>query len=829
MLTLLGGVASRTGNVLLVQGRPGTGRTLLLDEATGAASALGMAVVTGRADELGRLTPLGPLLSALPAIEAGNALCDGSGRLLWPDGRVRASLEDRLRSGPLLVVLDDLQWADPATLMVLRTLPARLADRAVAWLLACRGAPPRDAPGRLFDLLEADGAVRITLGPLGREAVAGVCADLLGAPPGPGLAALAAQAGGDPLLLSELLIGLREEGAVRLEGGLAHLAGTLPAPATPAIGIPVEPAPDGIALPVRLHVAVRRRLDELGGGTRHLLEAAAVLGRSFSPEHVAGLFGETPGALLPALEEALTSGVLVTTPDGLAFRQEVLWRSVAEGMPEPVRRALRERAGHACRTRSACPPHDVGGIAPGPGTGPATVLAPAPGPPLGPGLDLGSDLDLDVGFDLGLGPVLDVGVGVGAGAGAGAAFAPGSGTPGGPALLAWDEGLLSRGLELAREAVDRPGRGRHRWPRAVLASMLIDLWLLDDAETVTEEAAAEAGSRAASEPALTAEIGVLRARLALAAGRFDRVVEHAGSALAAARGPDAAGLACSALSVLGIAALRAGDLPGAVGYMARRPARWSWGLPPYARLRAELAAARIGEARTGPVDATAALGGVYAALPRHTAALTCEPAAAAWLVRVAVAAGEPDRADAVVEAAEGLAWRNPGLPGPSVAAGHARGLREGDPEALGRAVAGYADPWARGSAAEDLGVLLGAGGCHREPVVESLRTALACYGAVEATRDAARVRGRLRLLGERRRHWTRTDRPVSGWASLTGTERAVCALVAQGLTNRHAAEQMFISEHTVAFHLRQVFRKLGIRSRVELARLAVQENDRSLR
>ena len=59
---------------------------------------------------------------------------------------------------------------------------------------------------------------------------------------------------------------------------------------------------------------------------------------------------------------------------------------------------------------------------------------------------------------------------------------------------------------------------------------------------------------------------------------------------------------------------------------------------------------------------------------------------------------------------------------------------------------------------------------------------------------------------------------MSGWASLTGTEHAGYDLVAQGLTNRQTAEQMFISEHTVAFHLRQVFRKLNIRSRVELAR-----------
>ena len=47
-------------------------------------------------------------------------------------------------------------------------------------------------------------------------------------------------------------------------------------------------------------------------------------------------------------------------------------------------------------------------------------------------------------------------------------------------------------------------------------------------------------------------------------------------------------------------------------------------------------------------------------------------------------------------------------------------------------------------------------------------------------------------------------------------------LVSQGLTNQQAADQMFISVHTVAFHLRQVFRKLDISSRVELARIAAE-------
>ncbi|MGJ6965355.1 AAA family ATPase [Streptosporangium sp. G11] len=755
VLALLGDVASTTGNVMLVEGGPGMGKSLLLAEAASAASARGTSVASGRADELGRLTPLGPLLSALeespaptaPMPMTGNAFPDRPGLLLWLAEQVRTSLERRLASGPLLVMLDDLQWADPATVMALRTMPSRLASCPVAWLLARRDAPARGDAGRLFDLLEKEGATRIVLGPLDEDAVTQVSADILGAVPGEELAALAAQAGGDPLLLSELLVGLCEEGAVLVEDGVARPAGTTPAG--------VAPPP----LPPRLHTAVRRRLDGLGARTRYLLEAIAVFGRSFTPAYVAEMLGETPAALLPPLEEALAAGVLVATHDELAFRHELLWRSVVDEVPSPVRRALREQVERSAGARRAFAPR---------------------------------------GGDGGAGRLLDL------------------------ALLAWDEGALSRGLDLAREAVERPARDRHRQPRAVLASMLIDLCLLDEAGPATEGAAEEA--EAEGEPAWAAEIPVLRARLDLAAGRLGSAIEHAEAGLTAAGALDAPLLASSALSVLGTASLRSGDLPGAIRYMERDPVRSAPGVPPCTRLRSELAAGRISEARDGATGGMSSLGGIYDALPRHIGALTGEPTAAAWLVRMAMAVNDRRRADTAVDAAEDIAWRNPCLPGPSVSADHARGLREGDAEALGRAVAGHADPWARGSAAEDLGVLLSADDGRRDLAVENLKTALACYGAVQAVRDAARVRGRLRLLGERCRHWVRTDHPVSGWASLTGTEQAVCDLVSQGLTNRHAAEQMFISEHTVAFHLRQVFRKLGIHSRVELARLAAEEN-----
>ncbi|MEU9836392.1 AAA family ATPase [Streptosporangium sp. NPDC048047] len=772
VLRLLEGVAGPGTHVLLVEGEPGIGKSLLLAEAAAAAAARGTDVAAGRADELERMMPLAPLLSALEetttrAAVARSAFPGEPGLLMWLAERVRTTLERRAAAGPLLLALDDLQWADPVTLMALRTLPARLAGRPLAWLLA-RRATGDDDGARLFGLLEQEGAARIALRPLDGVSAARVAADALGAAPDAELTALAAQAAGNPALLLALLTGLREEGAVLVDAGVARPAGTAESggmtgsgrtAGTEGTGRPGGPAgsvgaagaagaagatgcgPAAGVLPRRLHAAVRRRLDEVSPRTRHLLEAVAVLGRSFCPSYAAELLGESPAALLPALDEALAAGLLVATPEELAFRHELLWRSVLETVPPPVRQALRRQA-----ERLAAPAAPV------------------------------------------------------------------------TALLAWDEGRLSRGLELAREAAEAPPGTpgpRDPQPRTVLAAMLIDLGLLDEAEKITRTAAAEAADR----PAWAAAVLVLRARLDLAAGRPGEAAERAETALAAAAGLDVPDLACLALSALGTAALRAGDLPRAARALASGRATRTPGTP-YGRLRAELAAGRIIEARDGAEAAMAPLGGLYDGLAGHTGVLTDEPAAAAWLVRTALTAGDGRRADAVAAAAEDLAGRNPCLPGPPVAAVHARGLRDRDPAALGRAAAGYADPWARASAAEDLGVLLGAAPGDRDAAVATLNGALSGYDDVCARRDAARVRRRLRELGERRRHWERVDHPDSGWSSLTATERAVCDLVSQGLTNRQAAEQMFVSEHTVAFHLRQIFRKLGVRSRVELARLA---------
>jgi DNA-binding CsgD family transcriptional regulator len=83
--------------------------------------------------------------------------------------------------------------------------------------------------------------------------------------------------------------------------------------------------------------------------------------------------------------------------------------------------------------------------------------------------------------------------------------------------------------------------------------------------------------------------------------------------------------------------------------------------------------------------------------------------------------------------------------------------------------------------------------------------------------------GSARATSPARRPWTHADRPAFGWDSLTDTERTISGLVAQGLSNRQVASRVFLSTHTVAFHLRHVFWKLDVTSRVQLARMAAEQ------
>ena len=128
--------------------------------------------------------------------------------------------------------------------------------------------------------------------------------------------------------------------------------------------------------------------------------------------------------------------------------------------------------------------------------------------------------------------------------------------------------------------------------------------------------------------------------------------------------------------------------------------------------------------------------------------------------------------------------------------------------------------WARALAAEDASAVLAADD-QPASALEVLESATALHERAGAVHDAERARRRRWKLRARASETPRRHH-VSGWSDLTGTERRISALVALGLTNAQVVERLSLSRHSVDFDLRQIFRKLGVSTRVEVARLAIE-------
>src|SRR6266852_2144924 len=190
------------------------------------------------------------------------------------------------------------------------------------------------------------------------------------------------------------------------------------------------------------------------------------------------------------------------------------------------------------------------------------------------------------------------------------------------------------------------------------------------------------------------------------------------------------------------------------------------------------------------------------------------------LARIALATEDDELARLALSTSRRRAELNPGIRSIAATAAHIRGLLERNQEDLQEAVTLFEGTPRRlelAAAIEDLGAELAA--TDRDAAIDVLGRILALYTELGAAWDARRVRKRLRELGVRRRLVT-AEPETNGWAAMTAAELAVARLVADGLTNREVAERLFVSPHTVSSHLRHVFLKLGINSRVELARLA---------
>lgn len=378
------------------------------------------------------------------------------------------------------------------------------------------------------------------------------------------------------------------------------------------------------------------------------------------------------------------------------------------------------------------------------------------------------------------------------------------------AAIARDTGQPGPALELAREAAQAVSSfDLCAYPQLLLATLHSGLREFGAADGVVRRV------RSGPSAVVTKEImtSVVQARILLQAGRIEEASVEARGALATAEETGHGSLVAPALAVLAMVAIHTGDLPAAIEHVERYR-----GLHPvdgiiFSRAYYQWADVLVSYVGFGLDRALALLTDEYPGLV-SSGLFAEEPRAAGWFVRRAVEAGDERLAKAVVDRTERLAEENPDFRAVAAAAMHARGLFDNDASLLELASAQHRDLWARANASEDLGVLLATQSSDRAASVKALENALGLYREIGASRDSARVLGRLRKLGRRRR--AAPVRPSSGWSSLDDTERAIANLVAKGQTNRQISTQLFMSPHTVNFHLRKIFRKLGISSRVEL-------------
>ena len=353
--------------VLLVTGEPGVGKTRLMSEVGVRATAeLGATTLTGFAIEGGAMPPYFPISRAIrdavdqlvqsgPEIRQAASLLAAAGlvRPDFPEYRTPASLTpdaERVRlydafadvclrlanASPLLLLLDDLQWADSGTWEMV-SYAVRVASAApFGVVVACRDeilAPGTAGTQALDELNRNRLLVHLPLPRLTPDAVRLLGRGFLGSDLADGLAAVLAQRSeGNPFYAEEVLRGL--SGLLVQDWSGAYY---LPAK---------ERAAAEAATPATLKLSIVRRLNNLPAETRSVLMAASVLGRSFSSRLLARMRGQTADEVERCLEPALSAGVISGSGGNFAFAHDLI-RETAYSLLAGDRRRLHEAAARA--------------------------------------------------------------------------------------------------------------------------------------------------------------------------------------------------------------------------------------------------------------------------------------------------------------------------------------------------------------------------------------------------------------------------------------------------------------------------------------------------
>ena len=334
-------VAGGRGRAVLIEGEPGIGKSALVKASVAEAASVGWQVFWGAGDELGQALPLLPMLDGLQVREhradprRGTIVALLRGELAADRGTdVSAALAEQLLAliteqcavTPTILVIDDLQWADPATIALWGRLARSVSQLPLLLVGTMRPVPPRD------DLLAlrrvARDAARLQLTGLAGTAVAELVAALAGGRPGDQLMRLADGAAGNPLYVTELVAALARNASLAVsDAGIAELLS--------------GPAPSSLA------AAISDRLDFVSGPVREVLQAAALLGVDFAVPDLATVLRRGVADLIPAVDGARAAGVLAESGTGLSFRHPLIRAALYDAMPAPVRAAWHRDAGRA--------------------------------------------------------------------------------------------------------------------------------------------------------------------------------------------------------------------------------------------------------------------------------------------------------------------------------------------------------------------------------------------------------------------------------------------------------------------------------------------------
>jgi len=331
------------GGVVVMEGPAGIGKSRILGELGARATEWGFVVAMARSEELDQVTPLGPLITALragdrPILTTSDLdMLDLADQRLWILDRLRAILEAESRRHPVLIAIDDIQWADSATLHAIATLPRQLFSVPVLWALARRPAPSTAAMQTTLSRLADLGARRLRIEPLAPDAVPALTRASIGAAPDPQLTEMLQDAAGNPFYMLEVLRGLSAAGRIVHRNGVAQL-------------VPGE-------LPASFRMAVSTHTRGMDATARRVVEVASVFGRECAVADLATVMNVRPVELADPISDVLAADLLVEHGDALAFRHDLVRHAVYDGLPAPLRQALHGEVAAALRAGGASVSH----------------------------------------------------------------------------------------------------------------------------------------------------------------------------------------------------------------------------------------------------------------------------------------------------------------------------------------------------------------------------------------------------------------------------------------------------------------------------------------